>query len=176
MVRIRGNQYTVDWGHLALVTSIALATIWYLVDARQVSPNANNILLIQPLAIISLVFCVFILPQCFVKRSEGVEVENRPGDDKRLSASPPASSQPALPTEKSEVIKMLGLGGLLGALAFSMMTIGFDVGIFLFTFAAMMICGERRLLVLSVFSLVLTLVVVLGFRAMMPYPMPTTFL
>jgi hypothetical protein len=169
MVSFRGDQYTIDWGHLLVVLSIAIATIWYLFDTRQASTNINNILLIQPLVVVSLLFCAFILPQCFEKKGKVVEVGPRSPTENMLQA-------PALPTDRNEVFKMLALGGLLGALAFSMMIIGFDVGIFLFTFVAMIICGERRLWMLTVFSLVLTLVVVIGFRAMMPYPMPTMFL
>ena len=53
---------------------------------------------------------------------------------------------------------------------------GFDIGILLFCAAVMWICGERRALLLIAYPVVVTLVVVLGFRAILPFPMPTLLL
>ena len=84
--------------------------------------------------------------------------------------------QPKLPTEKVEVIKMLTFAALLGIFVFSLQVVGFDVAMFIFCLIGMAICGERRPLPLVIFPLIVTLVVIYGFRALMPYPMITTIL
>jgi hypothetical protein len=54
--------------------------------------------------------------------------------------------------------------------------IGFDVAIWLFSIAVMVICGERRPLQLALFPLAIAVLVVIGFRAILPYPMYTAVL
>jgi hypothetical protein len=71
---------------------------------------------------------------------------------------------------------MMMLGGALGVFVFSLAYVGFDVAIFLFSAAAMAICGERRPLHLLAFSVVVTVIAVYGFRALMSYPMFTLLL
>ena len=46
----RGRRIEVDWGHLAVLCLIAGSTAWYLMDARAVSLDAHNLLLVEPLA------------------------------------------------------------------------------------------------------------------------------
>lgn len=169
----RGRRIEVDWGHLIVLCLIAGATAWYLMDARAVSLDANNLLLVQPLAVVALVLCAVIVPQCF--RYSGEEA----GDRDIVAARPVKAAdlmQPKLPTERVEVLKMLGLGALLGLFVFSLKIVGFDAAIFVFCAAGMAICGERRPVPLLVFPLAVTVVVVYGFKALMPYPMPTLIL
>jgi len=54
--------------------------------------------------------------------------------------------------------------------------IGFDISLWLFAIAVMLICGERRPLMLALFPLAIAVLVVGGFRAMLPYPMYTLVL
>ncbi len=64
-MRIGQHRYTIDYGHLALITLIAAAVFWYLLDARSVSLSVNNLLLVQPVALFALAMYLFIIPQCF---------------------------------------------------------------------------------------------------------------
>ncbi|QJP15611.1 hypothetical protein G3545_19280 [Starkeya sp. ORNL1] len=166
-MRIGGHSYTVDYGHFALLTVIAGAVIWYLLDARGVSTSINNLLLVQPTAIFALVMYLLIIPQCF-QRETAEPVVQKPEEYDPLA--------PKLPTERSDVIRMGLLGLSLGVMVFTFNTIGFDVAIFLFAAAAMAICGERRPVRLVLYPLAVTVVAIYGFRALIPFPMFTVIL
>lgn len=169
---VKGRRLTIDWGHLTVLALIAGATLWYILDARSVSTDLNNLLLIQPLSIATLILCAVVVLQCFRFADDAEEAE--PAEKKEVQ--PADLMQVKLPTERIEVIKMLSMGAMLGLFVFSLTTIGFDVGIFLFCIIGMAICGERRPLPLIGFPLAVTLVTVYGFKALMPYPMVTTIL
>lgn len=166
-MRIGRKNYVIDYGHLALVTLIAGATIWYIMDARSVSLSVNNLLLVQPVAIFALAMAALIVPQCFHKVG-AVDVAKKPVELDPLS--------PVLPTDRADVIKMAALGASLGLMVFLLDVIGFDVAMFLFAAAAMAICGERRPLHLLLFSLAVTVVAIYGFKALIPFPMYTSIL
>lgn len=165
-MHIRGRRYLVDWGHLVFATFIAALVVWYLLDARAASLSINNLLLVEPLAIFALLMYLLILPQCLRR----ADVDPAP----EASADDPLA--PALPTETKALIRIGSLGLALGFFVFSMNTIGFDIAIWLFALATMLICGERRSIPLAVYPLAVALVAVYGFRALMPYPMVTTIL
>lgn len=165
-MRIGQHRYTIDYGHLALITLIAAAVFWYLLDTRSVSLSVNNLLLVQPVALFALAMYLFIIPQCFHRVDK--ETVKSPKEQDPLAGT--------IPSERSDIIRMATLGAALGLLVFLLDVIGFDIGIFLFTAAAMAVCGERRPLHLIAFSLAVTLVGVYGFRALIPFPMHTTIL
>jgi hypothetical protein len=168
-MRIRGRDYSVDWGHLVFVTLIAAAILWYLLDARSVSLKLNNLLLVEPLALVSLVLYLLILPQCFRR----TDAETEPARENPREDDPLA---PALPTETRALIRIGILGAALGLFVFSLNIVGFDIAIWLFALATMLVCGERRPIPLVIYPLAVALVAVYGFRALMPYPMVTTLL
>jgi hypothetical protein len=170
---VKGRRLSIDWGHLVVLALIAGATLWYILDARAVSTDTNNLLLIQPLSIAALILCAVIVPQCF-RYDDDMRADEEPVTSKEVKASD--LMQPKLPTEKVEVIKMLTFAALLGVFVFSLQVVGFDVAMFVFCVIGMAICGERRPLPLILFPLIVTLVVIYGFRALMPYPMITTIL
>ena len=166
-MRIRGHEYRVDWTHLAFVTLLAAAVLWYLLDARAVSLRVNNLLLVQPLAIFALLMYLLSVTQCF-RRADAEPAPETPAADDPLA--------PALPTEWRALARVGLLGAALGLLVFSLNRIGFDIGIWLFALATMLICGERRPIPLAVYPLAVALAAVYGFRALMPYPMFTAVL
>jgi hypothetical protein len=55
----------VDWGHLALLFVFCGVTVAYLLDARATSLKTNNLLLVQPGALLLLILAAAVLPQCF---------------------------------------------------------------------------------------------------------------
>ncbi len=166
-MRIRGHQYRVDWTHLVFVTLLAAWVLWYWLDARSVSLSVNNLLLLQPLSIFVLLMYLAILPQCFRRADAEAEPEAPEVDDPLA---------PKLPTEAVELIRVALLGVALGVMVFSLNLVGFDIAIWLFALATMVICGERRPVPLVVYPLAVAIVTVYGFRALMPYPMVTTVL
>ncbi|MBS7556234.1 tripartite tricarboxylate transporter TctB family protein [Ancylobacter dichloromethanicus] len=166
-MRIGRQTYAIDYGHLALITLIAAAVFWYLLDARSVSLSVNNLLLVQPVAIFALAMYLFVLPQCF-RKVDAREAARTASEQDPLSRN--------IPAERSDMLRMAALSVSLGLLVLLLDTLGFDIAIFLFTLAAMVICGERHPVRLLLFSCAVTLVAIYGFRAMIPYPMPTTLL
>lgn len=165
-MHFRGHRYVVDWGHLAFITLLGGGVFFYLLDTRAVSLKINNILLVQPLSLFALVLYALIVPQCF-RRADAEPVPETLLDDPLA---------PTLPKERIALIKIGLLGLSLGVFVFVLNTIGFDIAIWAFALATMLICGERRPVPLLVYPLAVSLVAVYGFRALMPYPMVTTIL
>lgn len=166
-MRLGRQNYKVDYGHLAFLTLITGYIVWYFFNTLSVSTSVNNILLVAPLSVFAVLMALIIVPQC-VHRADAVKAEEKPEQYDPLA--------PKLPTERREVSRMMMLGGALGVFVFSLAYVGFDVAIFLFSAAAMAICGERRPLHLLAFSVVVTVIAVYGFRALMSYPMFTLLL
>jgi hypothetical protein len=156
----------VDWGHLALLFVFCGVTVAYLLDARATSLKTNNLLLVQPGAILLLVLAAAVLPQCFRR------------------GAPPAGDRPA-PSEATfderrarrlELAKVAALAAAFGAYVFSLETIGFDLATFLFTAFGLYVCGERRLWLIGLFSAIFTFLIVYGYQMLVPYPFPLTVL
>ena len=161
-------HYRVDWGHLAFIALIAVAILWYLTDAMSVSMSMNNLLFIGPVGFFALLLCCAIVPQCFHRIGAPARQARRAKDV--------IGTQELTAGNQKEAVQIGLLGAALGALVFLLDVIGFDVALWLFAVAVMLICGERRPLVLALFPLAVAVLVVVGFRAMLPYPMYTAVL
>ena len=61
----RPQGLRISFGHLALLAVICIAVIAYLLDARATSLKPNNLLLVQPAALLALVLIAMVIPQCF---------------------------------------------------------------------------------------------------------------
>lgn len=165
-MNIGSTKYVVNWQHLVFLGILFGAVLWYLLEARSVSTATNNLLLVQPLSLFVLFLCLLVVPQCF-RRAD------RTDEDELLPEDPLA---PTLPKEGRDLALIGVLGLSLGAAIFVMDAVGFDLGVWLFCVAAMFICGERRPVALIVYPLAVTLAVIYGFKAMMPYPLETILL
>jgi hypothetical protein len=162
------RHYRVDWGHLTFVLLIAAAVLWYLSDAMSVSMNVNNLMFIGPVGVFALLLCCGIVPQCF-HRIGAVAKQPRRAKDVTGVRELKVNNQ-------REALQIGLLAAALGALVFMLDVIGFDVAIWLFSIVVMVICGERRPLQLALFPLAIAVLVVIGFRAILPYPMYTAVL
>lgn len=151
----RKGELTVMWGHLALLTVIAGVVGAYLLDARATSLNTNNLLLVQPAAILALVLVAFVVPQCFRRLS--------------AEAKPP-------PERLGDLGKVGALAAAFGAFALMLEAVGFDVATFAFMVIALFICGERRWWLNLGFSAVFTTLLIYGYGAVIPFPFPLTVL
>src|SRR6478752_65817 len=60
-LRLAGRRLVVDTPHVAFVSAIVGFCAWYLFDARGASTNVQNLLLIEPTAILVFVLYAFIL-------------------------------------------------------------------------------------------------------------------
>lgn len=165
-MQIGSTKYVVNWRHLIFLAILFGAVLWYLLEVRSVSLAVNNLLLVQPLSLFVLFMCLLVVPQCF-RRADAVD------EDELLPDDPLA---PQLPSEGKDLATIGVLGLSLGIAILVMDKVGFDLGVWLFSLAAMFICGERRPLALLVYPLAVTLAVIYGFKAMMPYPLETILL
>jgi type IV secretory pathway TrbD component len=162
------GRYRVDWGHLAFVGLIAAAVVWYLSDAMSVSMSVNNLLFIGPVGVFAVLLCCAIVPQCFHRVGQVAPQQRRAKDITGM--------QELTVNSRKEALQIGLLAASLGALVFLLDVIGFDISLWLFAIAVMLLCGERRPLMLAVFPLAIAVFVVVGFRAMLPYPMYTLVL
>jgi hypothetical protein len=162
------RRHDVDWGHLIFIFVIAAWVLWYLVDALSVSFSTHNLLFIGPVGVLALLLCLLIVPQCISRR----DVEPRDRRPARTAIGMPKAHA----SGKGDLLRIGGVAVSLGLFVCLLNVIGFDVATCLFALAVMFICGERRAHVLILYSLGVALVVVLGFRAILPFPMYTTVL
>lgn len=149
------GKLTVMWGHLVLLAVIGTVVVAYLLDARATSLNTNNLLLVQPAALLAVALVVFVLPQCFRR----------------------VAPQDAPPPERlGDLGKVAALAAAFGALALTLEVVGFDVATFVFMVVALFICGERRWWLNLGFSSVFTTLLIYGYGAVIPFPFPLTVL
>lgn len=153
-------KISVQWGHLALLAVIAGLVLFYLLDARSVSSSINNLILVQPAAIIALILVLVVLPQCF----------------RRPEEADPEGTLPPKRETGTELAKIGVLTGAFIALAFLMERIGFDIATFVFLVVAIYICGERNWFANLAFSAAFTMVLIFGYGAIIPFPFPLTIL
>jgi hypothetical protein len=146
----------VAWAPLILVTALAGIALTYLLHARGVSLSPQNLLLLQPTAWLVLVLWA-VMAYGFLREPVAAE-----GDA-------PGETWP----DFGRVVAMVAA---FGAFILSLETAGYDMAIWAFTLAALLIGGERNAIALVVFPPVFALAVVYGFRLLVPYPFPTTLL
>ena len=150
-------RFSIDYGHLIFLIIISGWVIWYWINARSVSTSPENLLIIQPVSIGILILTVCILPQVF------------------RSADIPAELKPE-PLSTVEFLKIVAVMLAMAGLGYLMFTVGFDVGVLFFSAITTIICGERRPLLVGLFSIVTTLVIVKGYQLLITFPMPNLFL
>jgi hypothetical protein len=150
-------RFSIDYGHLIFLIIISGWVIWYWINARSVSTSPENLLIIQPVSIGILILTVCILPQVF------------------RSADIPAELKPE-PLSTVEFLKIVAVMLAMAGLVYLMFTVGFDVGVLFFSAISTIICGERRPLLVGLFSIVTTLVIVKGYQQLITFPMPNLFL
>ena len=144
------GRLVIMWGHLALLAVIVTVVVAYLIDARAVSTRINNLLLVQPAAILALILAACVLPQCF--RRVAPEADTGPRES------------------LTDLGKVAALAAAFGAFAVGLEIVGFDVATFLFTAAGLFICGERRWLVNIAFSAIFTVLLIYGYGSIIPFP------
>lgn len=126
---------------------------WYLRDAWNASSSAQNLILILPISVATLLLCVIeFVRQCLDDSDDSESTGNEP------------SLTPIL------VI------ALFAAYVISLEFLGFDLGTVLFVGLFLFFQGEKRIPWLLGYSLVFGFLVALFFSQMLPYPMPMMFL
>ncbi len=171
-MRNGATRRVVDWGHLGFLAFMGVVVLAYLFDARAVSLKINNLLLVEPAAVIALVLIACVLPQCF-KRPP---LDNSgTTSDVVAAADDPVVDQDSA-RQRRDLIKVGALAALLGIFTVFLEEIGFDVATFLFMALGLVLCGERKWWLVLLFSAAFTLFVVYGYSTLVPYPFPMRIL
>jgi len=158
---IFGRMLRVDTGHLLFLIAIGSWCVWYLFDARAASTNLQNLLLIQPAVIVGLALILFAL-----RSTIHVDADAGPAPESTEEGRDAVH-------ERQEVIRVFGFMALLGIYLVLIPRLGLDVATPLFIAACLLGQGERRLHVLVGIPLIFTVLVVYGFKALLPIPIPT---
>lgn len=142
------------WAEFAFVTALAAGVLAYLVEARGVSRDPQNLLLLQPTAWLVLALWAVIALSCLRRRPD-----------------------PAAPREtRADILRVLAMVAAFGLFTAGLERVGYDVAILVFVTAGLLIGGERHPVALLLFPPLFTLAVIHGFRLLIPYPFPTSFL
>ncbi|HTH96156.1 MAG TPA: tripartite tricarboxylate transporter TctB family protein [Stellaceae bacterium] len=160
---------SVDWGHAVFLALVGGAILWYLLDAISVSTDINNLLVVAPISGVALILCLVIIPQLLRRHGQAVQGKGTSGI-KEMGAAELRS------TELKHLASIGGVAASLGIYVFMLNVIGFDIATWLFCTAVMFVCGERRPLALATFPLIAAVVLILAFKALLPYPMYTMVL
>jgi len=153
----------IAWGQALFTTALAGAVLAFLLEARGVSLVADNLLLLQPTAIATLVLWLVILAGCLRPRAV------RTADAEAVEAEVAAES----PRDLARVLLLvLAFGACIAGLE----PLGYDVSFWLFVLAALALGGERNPVALALFPPIFTALLIWGFRALVPYPFPTSLL
>lgn len=162
-MRLGKHNYMVDWGHLLVILMIAVICAAYLYDTLDASTRINNILFVLPASIIALLLCIAILPQVVTRIVE-------PGD--KLSKA--MSNDENAPKETWNELGWIALLVVaFGVFVFAVERIGFDLASWLFITLGLFVCGERRILALALYPPIAAVLIVFGFKTLIPYPMFT---
>jgi hypothetical protein len=156
-LHLAGRQVVVDAPHVAFVSAIVGFCAWYLFDARSASTNVQNLLLVEPAAILVFVLYIVIL-------RDAVTVE-------RLGASLPSVSQREKLAPRFRR-RIFGAMALLGLYVLTMAEIGFDIATFLYVLATLCLLGERRISVLLLVPLLFSAIVIYAFGTLLSLPVP----
>ncbi len=144
----------VAWAELAVITGLAVGVFAYLREARGVSLDPQNLLLLQPTAWLVLALWVLLAIGCLRRRVV-----------------------PDAPRETgAEILRVLAMVGAFGLFTLGLEQVGYDVSICIFVLVALVIGGERHPAALLLFPPLFTLAVIYGFRMLIPYPFPTSIL
>jgi hypothetical protein len=150
--RLGRRRLGVDLPHLLVLLAIAGFCAWYLLDARAASSDAQNLLLIEPAALLAFVFSAFILRDIFTL----APVE-----------------RPILAPET--LGRIAGSMLLLAAYVAAMGFVGFDIATAIYVFASLRLLGERRIGVLLGVPILFAAVTITAFKAVISLPMPLLF-
>ena len=133
------------------IVLLCLATfvLWYAIDTHNASSSMENIILILPVAAITLCLCIY---EFFTQK----EIKAKDEKDDFLSVIP--------------VVILFTLYVL------TLEILGFDIGTVLFLGLFLFFHGEKRLPWILGYSLVYGFIIAYFFSAMLPYPMPMTIL
>lgn len=162
-------------GHLLLLLVFVAFSIWYASDAYRAQQKVENLLLIWPAALVVLVLALILGGrQVLAMRRDSAPDPEIPADSPDRAVSD-EGSEPSLQTLRARYgtpLSAIGLGVYVMAVPF----LGFDVSTALFVAASMRLQGERNLIIIAAFALVVATLPVMAIESMLSVPVPTLVL
>ncbi|MEY2777575.1 MAG: hypothetical protein RLY30_1673 [Pseudomonadota bacterium] len=152
--KIKWNRLSIDWGHFATLTIILGWTGWYFLDARSVSRDPENLLVLGPVVFLTLILGSIALFQALYAD--------------RL----PEKLQPEKLT-RGELGRIVSLIGSFVLFVFALPTLGFDGAGAVYIGLSMALFGERRPWVLIGFPVVSMVLLMVLFQLLVPYDVPS---
>jgi len=156
-------RVSAEWGHIAFVSAIAITCLIYVLDTLSVSHHVNNIILVVPASGLILLLCVWVLISGISIRKVSPDVSN--GQDQDISLE-----------DKKALAKSIALMALTGVYVAIIEFVGLDIASFAYLIVILVLLGERRPIFVLCYALIFTFIVVGGTGALIPYPIPMTFL
>jgi hypothetical protein len=153
------RRVSVDAGHLAFVTALAVWVLWYLFDARDASKDIQNLGLIQPVALALIVVWALIAYRT-------------------ISIDPVTAPEPEVERKQIPAAFAWRIAGSMALLALYVAIatfIGFDVAILVYVAAALYLLGERNPITLIALPLIFCVIVVYLFNTVLATPLPIFF-
>jgi len=147
------SKRSIDWGHFGTLVVATGWAIWYFLDARSVSRDPENLLVLGPVLALTLLLSSIAVFQAF--HADRLPEKLQP---ERLS--------------RSELGRILALIGSFVIFVFSLPSLGFDGGGALYICLSMALFGERRPLVLILFPLISMVILMTLFQLLVPYDVP----
>ncbi|MYZ46587.1 tripartite tricarboxylate transporter TctB family protein [Propylenella binzhouense] len=146
--------------HLAFLAAITACAALYMLDAWRVSHRVENLIVIVPFGAAAIVLCLLIAARLL-----------RTAEDDDTPAAAEAAEAPGRALWPR--IMPLVVMALIGAYAFLLEIVGFDIVTFAFVALSLLVQGDRNLPRVLVFSAVFTFVVIWGSKAILSVPIPT---
>jgi len=137
---------------LLVVLGLAGFVVWYLLEAWGASGKTENLILILPISVITLVLCAL---ELFQQLRQGVTQEHQ---------------------NREAVSSVLPVMALFAGYVIALEWLGFDLATVIFVAAFLALQGERRAPWLVGYSVCFGMLVALFFSNMLPYPMPMSLL
>lgn len=128
---------------------LAAFVLWYAIDTHNASSSIENIVLILPVAAITLCLCIYE----FFTQKDMIKEE-----------------------KKDDFLSVIPVMVLFTLYVLTLEILGFDIGTIIFLGLFLFFHGEKRLPWILGYSLVYGFIIAYFFSAMLPYPMPMTIL
>ena len=156
-LKTQRKSIALDWGHFIVLNSIMGFCIWYFFDAYSNSKSISNMIFIAPATVVVSFLYLLILPSLILKKEA-------------------AKSKPIKEIVYQRIIIPSFLVLAFAIFISSIERIGIDIASYLFLSVSLYICGERNWIILLILPPVTSIALVLSFRSMIPYPLPTALL
>ena len=132
-----------------VILCLATFVLWYVIDTHNASSSIENIVLILPVAAITLCLCIYE----FFTQKDMINEE-----------------------EKDDFLSVIPVMVLFTLYVLTLEILGFDIGTIIFLGLFLFFHGEKRLPWILGYSLVYGFIIAYFFSQMLPYPMPMTIL